>query len=1064
MEFVDRVFNSRYRPNRHRSPSQKLLLISFLLIIIILVFSVNTTPTFAAENAPSNLNVNRTSRTNVQLNWQSNTTLPAGLDTDLAWFYGVHDNMNLIRNEYEVFVLSKNFESQRDWLERQGESPVLQYIRFDSIHDPCYQAQKPVGSTCSCNQRPLNNNVGWNSNDVCWIRDNHRDWFLKDSKGNLIYSGFNGGDPFVIMDPGSQGWRDFFLDRIKQTQNNGWDGIMLDNLPEIFTAHSGQRIALRDYGDNSYHNAVVGFLDYIGTNYFDSRDNKPIYANFSAQWDRGWRYDNVVAELDGVMDEYWAVTRNGYYPSLSFQKRLEGAVRTLNAGKHMVLVSQGDRYDSARQEFSFATYLLVASENTSFRYTNADTGGYGEVWLYDNYDTYLGDPSGRYYRSGDRYYRNFTHGRVWVNPLNRTSAIEPNPLGFEIQRSTNGGRSFSALAMVDPNTTRYVDSDAAGDYCYRVRFFNGNSRSGFSPVSCVDGDSTGGSSDDGPLVSGLTLVNGYTGQPISGYDPIPNNAQINLSQLPGKVNIRANITSGTQSVRFNLSGEQSHNQMENMSPYELFGDDGGQLRAGNYAMSVSAYSGSSGGGSSGGTYTLNFSIGSQSTGGSNIYVGEVTLINANNNSSIRTLTDGASFDLANLPTRDLNIGAEGGSSQVASIYFQLSGAQSTTRTENAAPYALFGDNGGNYFSWTPRTGSYTLRITPYSSASRQGQQGDVKTITFTVTDSNRREGDVIVIGPSVATNPLEIAANHSFASGIVRPTFTWTPAVDENGVVISAPYYNVTVVDQSGATVLDGWAETAAGCVDSACSYTPDAAVLPGGLPNGDYTWWVRSWSEGGFSDLSDEGLLTINVPTPILPTMTVQASEGYPVMSWSDDPNAAWVQIYVGALGGIQHHMQWVEESAGICDGVTCTLPLDLSLPAGDYEVYAQSWGAGGMSRGGTDGWAGPFGFSIAGNPAALVSNITTSKTDAGYTVLNWVPAEGATWYHLWVGTTDGVQVVDDWYEGANLTCDDGLCSVTLTLALPAGEYTTYVQSWGPGGFSTGGVDGWAQGPVFTP
>jgi len=62
----------------------------------------------------------------------------------------------------------------------------------------------------------------------------------------------------------------------------------------------------------------------------------------------------------------------------------------------------------------------------------------------------------------------------------------------------------------------------------------------------------------------------------------------------------------------------------------------------------------------------------------------------------------------------------------------LSGAQSKTSTDAAAPFALMGDDGnGNYYfgNWCPPAlGTYTLKATPYDS---KGVAGVSKTITFT---------------------------------------------------------------------------------------------------------------------------------------------------------------------------------------------------------------------------------------------------------------------------------------------------------------------------------------------
>jgi hypothetical protein len=110
-----------------------------------------------------------------------------------------------------------------------------------------------------------------------------------------------------------------------------------------------------------------------------------------------------------------------------------------------------------------------------------------------------------------------------------------------------------------------------------------------------------------------------------------------------------------------------------------------------------------------------------------------TLVNANTGQDIRTLTNGSTISLATTG-RNVNIRANTNPATVGSVKMVLSGTQSRTQTENSAPYSLFGDSGGVYTSWTPATGSYTLKGTPYSSTNGSGFVGTSLTISFTVTN------------------------------------------------------------------------------------------------------------------------------------------------------------------------------------------------------------------------------------------------------------------------------------------------------------------------------------------
>jgi CubicO group peptidase (beta-lactamase class C family) len=113
-----------------------------------------------------------------------------------------------------------------------------------------------------------------------------------------------------------------------------------------------------------------------------------------------------------------------------------------------------------------------------------------------------------------------------------------------------------------------------------------------------------------------------------------------------------------------------------------------------------------------------------------------TLINADTDLPVPgfdPLNGGATLNLRTLPTRNLNVRANTSPSVVGSVRFSLDG-NSTYRVENAAPYALAGDSGGNYNPWTPSVGSHSVGATPYTLSSGGGTAGTSKVITFTVVD------------------------------------------------------------------------------------------------------------------------------------------------------------------------------------------------------------------------------------------------------------------------------------------------------------------------------------------
>ncbi|MDO7852484.1 InlB B-repeat-containing protein [Hymenobacter convexus] len=152
-----------------------------------------------------------------------------------------------------------------------------------------------------------------------------------------------------------------------------------------------------------------------------------------------------------------------------------------------------------------------------------------------------------------------------------------------------------------------------------------------------------------------------------------------------------------------------------------------------------------------------------------------TLINADTDTDIQSLVNGAVLDLATLPTRNLNIRANANPATTASVVFSLSGAATQAATENVVPYALFSDDGGNYFPWTPPVGSYVLTAMPYSASGGTGTPGQALTISFSVTDGGAT-GPFTLSTSTVGNGSVAVSPSQATYPNGTSVTLTATPA------------------------------------------------------------------------------------------------------------------------------------------------------------------------------------------------------------------------------------------------------------------------------------------------
>jgi hypothetical protein len=256
-----------------------------------------------------------------------------------------------------------------------------------------------------------------------------------------------------------------------------------------------------------------------------------------------------------------------------------------------------------------------------------------------------------------------------------------------------------------------------------------------------------------------------------------------------------------------------------------------------------------------------------------------TLINADNDLPIADfdpLETDAVLNLATLPTRRLNIRANTLPTVVGSVVFRLNGV--VFRTETTAPYALAGDNSGDYLAWTPRVGTYELSATPYTGPNGTGTAGTPRTITFEVTDvrPNRApdlrspgtqysvEGDTISLQLNVSDDggPLTFAiTGGALPEGLTLNTTTGLiSGVIADGAASPTPYaITVQVMDNGGLTdsVTFDWV----------VSEEPTFAVTSFMLINAQTEQPIMEITDGMIIDLSDLGVRRLNiraVTTPV--------------------------------------------------------------------------------------------------------------------------------------------------------------------------------------------------------
>jgi hypothetical protein len=332
---------------------------------------------------------------------------------NLAYFYKPPTNSDAatVAGNYSTIFLTGGDENFVNQLVSNGvTAPISQYFRSEAIQDPG-----------SCTANPSNNQIANRAGDFCWISQNHPEWFLLDTNGNRMRTSPTSN--YYRMDYGHPGWQAYFVTRLIETQNGTkWSGLFLDNLEASLAAIQNVGLASTKYTtDASYQAAVISFLQYLQTNYTIPY-GRPVVANVVAKREDA-TFTEYMQYLDAGMKERWAVDWNSpdYISESKWLNDLTVAEQTQSQGKHIILTAQGNKTDTTRQQFAYASYLLISNGKAAFRYANEDI--YSEVWLYDNYKINLGTPLAARYKTGTVWRRDFTNGYVTVDPISHAATI-----------------------------------------------------------------------------------------------------------------------------------------------------------------------------------------------------------------------------------------------------------------------------------------------------------------------------------------------------------------------------------------------------------------------------------------------------------------------------------------------------------------------------------------------------------------------------------------------------------------------------------------------------------------
>ncbi|MFN0072563.1 MAG: putative glycoside hydrolase [Chloroflexota bacterium] len=388
------------------------------LILIVLVMLV----LLIARAQPSTIAASETS-----------PMLPMVSSVPLALFYrplSDGTSVSLVAERFASAILTHGDESYRDQLRAAGfKGPILQYLVANEASGPA--DLRDARDVCS-QYLHSGNDVSGIAQDFCHALHPHEEAFLHNAAGNRIYSTLSWQEDsgtrtryYYLMNPGSTVWRQYFLSQAeKNARQMGYTGLFIDNIDRTLergvgrSANSDGRVREFD-SDEAYRRAVEGGLAMLRSRL----GHLPLWGNVTTAYFRPNEGHQFTPYLDAVMNEYFVGLWRGQLPDPAlWEAQLSQAEAIIQAERAFIAVAQGDQNDLGRLQFALASFLLVADERAYFRYTDETT--YEQGWMYDDYRSGLGAPTGKRYRTEQFWQRDFKCGRVRVDPAGHRGWLE----------------------------------------------------------------------------------------------------------------------------------------------------------------------------------------------------------------------------------------------------------------------------------------------------------------------------------------------------------------------------------------------------------------------------------------------------------------------------------------------------------------------------------------------------------------------------------------------------------------------------------------------------------------
>ncbi len=271
------------------------------------------------------------------------------------------------------------------------------------------------------------------------IKTNNPDWFALDINNQRVKTTSTKG---YVMEPSSKGYQNWLVQKNRRFINLGYDGIHADafyypGFPPYSNYYSTRPVnpkTDKGYGSSEWIEAKDDLLRTLK----NDLGNKLIVVNGYSNGRAYGRFGpgGLIDIADGVWIEgfvRWPFDKLSVFRSEAGWKKDIDLLRNLSAKNKLIIAEtqflQGQENEDLANQikmYAFSSYLLGADGKSYFEFNTLNPANYWQNGSlpFKHYNLDIGEPLGEYYLKNKVYQRDFSDGKVLVNPKTEAYVLQ----------------------------------------------------------------------------------------------------------------------------------------------------------------------------------------------------------------------------------------------------------------------------------------------------------------------------------------------------------------------------------------------------------------------------------------------------------------------------------------------------------------------------------------------------------------------------------------------------------------------------------------------------------------